>query len=31
MVDALVDILTNGHKIEETDINYDKFTTAVSE
>jgi propane monooxygenase reductase subunit len=31
MVDALVDVLTNKHNIEETDINYDKFTTAVSE
>jgi propane monooxygenase reductase subunit len=31
MVDALVDILTNGHNVEEADINYDKFTTAVSE
>jgi propane monooxygenase reductase subunit len=31
MVDALVDVLTNAHGVEETDINYDKFTTAVSE
>jgi propane monooxygenase reductase subunit len=31
MVDALVDILTNAHGVEEKDISYDKFTTAVSE
>ena len=31
MVDALVDVLTNAHSVEEKDINYDKFTTAVSE
>jgi propane monooxygenase reductase subunit len=31
MVDALVDVLTNGHGVEEKDISYDKFTTAVSE
>jgi propane monooxygenase reductase subunit len=31
MVDALVDVLTNGHGVEEGDIRYDKFTTAVTE
>jgi propane monooxygenase reductase subunit len=31
MVDALVDVLTNAHGVEEGDIHYDKFTTAVSE
>jgi propane monooxygenase reductase subunit len=31
MVDALVDVLTNAHDVDEQDINYDKFTTAVSE
>jgi propane monooxygenase reductase subunit len=31
MVDALVDVLTNAHGVEESDIRYDKFTTAVTE
>jgi propane monooxygenase reductase subunit len=31
MVDALVDVLTSAHGLEERDIYYDKFTTAVSE
>ena len=31
MVDALVDLLTSAHGVEERDIHYDKFTTAVSE
>jgi propane monooxygenase reductase subunit len=31
MVDALVDTLTSAHGVEEGDIFYDKFTTAVSE
>jgi propane monooxygenase reductase subunit len=31
MVDALVDVLTSTHGVDEQDINYDKFTTAVSE
>jgi propane monooxygenase reductase subunit len=31
MVDALVDVLTNAHGVEEGDIHCDKFTTAVSE
>jgi propane monooxygenase reductase subunit len=31
MVDALVDVLTTAHGVEEQDIYYDKFTTAVSE
>jgi propane monooxygenase reductase subunit len=31
MVDALVDLLTSAHGVEEGDIYYDKFTTAVSE
>jgi propane monooxygenase reductase subunit len=31
MVDALVDVLTSAHSLEEKDIHYDKFTTAVSE
>jgi propane monooxygenase reductase subunit len=31
MVDALVDLLTSAHGVEEPDIHYDKFTTAVSE
>jgi propane monooxygenase reductase component len=31
MVDALVEVLTNAHGVEESDIRYDKFTTAVSE
>jgi propane monooxygenase reductase subunit len=31
MVDALVEVLTSAHGVEERDIHYDKFTTAVSE
>jgi propane monooxygenase reductase subunit len=31
MVDALVDVLTNVHGLGESDIRYDKFTTAVTE
>ena len=31
MVDALVDVLTNAHGLKESDIRYDKFTTAVTE
>jgi propane monooxygenase reductase subunit len=31
MIDALVDTLTAAHGVEERDIYYDKFTTAVSE
>jgi propane monooxygenase reductase subunit len=31
MVDALVDVLTSVHGVSETDIYYDKFTTAVGE
>jgi propane monooxygenase reductase component len=31
MVDALIDVLGNVHGVAETDIFYDKFTTAVSE
>jgi propane monooxygenase reductase subunit len=31
MVDALVDVLTSAHGVEDRDIHYDKFTTSVSE
>jgi propane monooxygenase reductase component len=31
MIDALVDVLTGAHGVEESDIRYDKFTTAVTE
>jgi propane monooxygenase reductase subunit len=31
MVDALIDVLSNLHGVEERDIHYDKFTTAVTE
>ncbi|MEA2146589.1 MAG: propane monooxygenase reductase component, partial [Solirubrobacteraceae bacterium] len=31
MIDALVDVLTGGHGVPESDIRYDKFTTAVTE
>jgi propane monooxygenase reductase subunit len=31
MVDALVDLLSSAHGVEQGDIHYDKFTTAVSE
>jgi hypothetical protein len=31
MIDALVDVLTGVHGVDESDIRYDKFTTAVTE
>jgi propane monooxygenase reductase subunit len=31
MVDALVDVLTSAHGVEERDIHFDKFTTAAGE
>jgi propane monooxygenase reductase component len=31
MVDALIDLLTAAHGVEDRDIHYDKFTTSVSE
>jgi propane monooxygenase reductase subunit len=31
MIDALVDVLTNTHGVAESDLRYDKFTTAVTE
>ena len=31
MIDALVDLLTSAHGVQERDIRYDKFTTAVTE
>jgi propane monooxygenase reductase subunit len=31
MVDALVDVLTRAHRVDQSDIRYDKFTTAVTE
>jgi propane monooxygenase reductase subunit len=31
MVDALVEVLTGAQGVDEQDIHYDKFTTAVSE
>ena len=31
MVDALIELLTSAHGVEDRDIHYDKFTTSVSE
>jgi propane monooxygenase reductase subunit len=31
MVDALIELLTSAHGVEDEDIHYDKFTTSVSE